>query len=99
MQTPFASYHLDSAKNNQIIDNRFEQVEKGVIVEDDGTIIEGNRFAATVGMPIAVGSEIREDSAAGAIKNTRIKNNTFIDKSIEQAIDIRTASKTATRIE
>ena len=98
-QTPFASYHLDSAKNNQIIDNRFEKVEQGVIIEDDGTIIEGNRFAATVGMPIAVGSEIREDSAAGAIKNTRIKNNTFIDKSIEQAIDIRTASKTATRIE
>ena len=98
-QTPFASYHLDSAKNNQIIDNRFEQVEKGVIVEDDGTIIEGNRFAATVGMPIAVGSEIREDSAAGAIKNTRIKNNTFINKSIDQAIDIRAASKTATRIE
>ena len=99
MQTLFASYHLDSAKNNQIIDNRFEQVEKGVIVEDDGTIIEGNRFAATIGMPIVVGSEIREESAAGAIKNTRIKNNTFINKSIEQAIDIRTASKTATHIE
>ena len=98
MQTPFASYHLDSAKNNQIIDNRFEQVEKGVIVEDDGTLIEGNRFAATVGMPIAVGSEIREDSAAGAIKNTRIKDNVFIDKSIEQAIHIRAASKTATHI-
>ncbi|MBH0005063.1 NosD domain-containing protein [Psychrobacter sp. SWN149] len=98
-QTPFASYHLDSAKNNQIIDNRFEQVEKGVIVEDDGTLIEGNRFAATVGMPIVVGSEIREESAAGAIKNTRIKDNVFIDKSIEQALSIRAASKTATHIE
>ena len=98
-QTPFASYHLDSAKNNQIIDNRFEQVEQGVIVEDDGTLIEGNRFAATVGMPIAVGSEIREESAAGAIKNTRIKDNIFIDKSIEQAIHIRAASKKATHIE
>ncbi|MBI0426172.1 NosD domain-containing protein [Psychrobacter sp. NG27] len=98
-QTPFASYHLDSAKNNQIVDNRFEQVEKGVIVEDDGTLIEGNRFAATVGMPIAVGSEIREESTAGAIKNTRIKSNIFIDKSIEQAIHIRAASKTATHIE
>ena len=98
-QTPFASYHLDSAKNNQIIDNRFERVEQGVIVEDDGTLIESNRFAATVGTPIVVGSEIREDSAAGAIKNTRIKNNTFIDKSMEQAIEIRAASKTATHIE
>ncbi|WP_314885926.1 right-handed parallel beta-helix repeat-containing protein, partial [Psychrobacter immobilis] len=35
-QTSFASYHLDSAKANQIIDNRFEQVEQGIIVEDDG---------------------------------------------------------------
>ena len=98
-QTPFASYHLDSAKDNQIINNRFEQVEQGIIVEDDGTLIKGNKFAANVRLPIIVGSEIREDSAAGAVKDTRIDNNTFIDKSIEQAIDIRPASKTATHIE
>ncbi len=98
-QTPFASYHLDSAKDNQIIDNQFAQVEQGIIIEDDGTLIRGNTFAADVRLPIKVGSKIREDSAAGAIKNTLIKNNTFTDKTIEQAIDIRVASKTATQIE
>ena len=98
-QTPFASYHLDSAKDNEIIDNRFEQVEQGIIVEDDGTLIAGNKFAANVRLPIYVGSEIREDSAAGAIKGTVIQNNVFIDKTAEQAIKIREASKTATHIE
>ncbi|HCI75050.1 MULTISPECIES: right-handed parallel beta-helix repeat-containing protein [unclassified Psychrobacter] len=98
-QTPFASYHLDSAKDNQIIDNRFEQVEQGIIVEDDGTLIASNKFAANVRLPIYVGSEIREDSAAGAIKETVIKNNIFTGKTAEQAIKIREASKTATHIE
>ena len=98
-QTPFASYHLDSAKDNQIINNRFEQVEQGIIVEDDGTLIKGNKFAANVRLPISVGSEIREQSTVGAIMNTQIKNNTFIDKSIEQAIEVSAASKTATHIE
>ncbi|MBF4490865.1 MULTISPECIES: right-handed parallel beta-helix repeat-containing protein [unclassified Psychrobacter] len=98
-QTPFASYHLDSAKDNQIINNRFGQVEQGIIVEDDGTLIKGNKFAANVRLPISVGSEIREQSTVGAIMNTQIKNNTFIDKSIEQAIEISAASKTATHIE
>ncbi|PJX27403.1 hypothetical protein CAP50_02580 [Psychrobacter sp. L7] len=98
-QTLFASYHLDSAKDNQIIDNQFTQVEQGIIVEDDGTLIRGNTFAADVRLPIQVGSKIREDTAAGPIKNTLIYNNTFIDKAIEQAIDIRAASKTAIQIE
>ncbi len=98
-QTPFASYHLDSAKDNQIIDNRFEQVEQGIIVEDDDTLISNNKFAATVGTAIIIGSEIREESNAGAIKGTIVKGNMFIDKTTEQAIKIREASKTATRIE
>ena len=98
-QTPFASYHLDSAKDNQIINNRFERVEQGIIVEDDGTLIKDNKFAADVRLPISIGSEIREDSAVGAVKNTLIKNNTFMNKTTEQAINIRPASKTATHIE
>ncbi|WP_201596934.1 right-handed parallel beta-helix repeat-containing protein [Psychrobacter fulvigenes] len=97
-KTLFASYHLDSAKDNQIIDNRFEQVEQGIIVEDDGTLISGNQFAATVGTPIVVGSKIREDSSAGAITGTVIIDNIFTDKTTKQAIKIRAASKTATEI-
>jgi len=97
-QTPFASYHLDSAKDNQIINNRFERVDQGIIVEDDGTLISDNQFANDVNVPIRIGSEIREDSPAGAIKNTLIKDNTFTNKTIEQAIKIRDASKTATEI-
>lgn len=98
-QTLFASYHSDSAKDNQIINNRFTQVEQGVIVEDDGTLIRDNTFAADVRLPIQVGSKIREDTAAGPVKHTLVNNNTFADKTIKQAIDIRAASKTATQIE
>ncbi|MEN6670012.1 right-handed parallel beta-helix repeat-containing protein [Psychrobacter sp. B38] len=98
-QTPFASYHMDSAKDNQIIDNRFEHVEQGIIIEDDDTLISGNQFAATVSAPISIGSEIREESQAGAVKGTVVRDNVFIDKTTEQAIKVREASKTATRIE
>ena len=97
-QTSRASYHLDSAKDNKIISNRFENVEKGVIVEDDGTLISDNKFAATVNMPISVGSEVREDSIAGAVKNTVIEGNSFDNKTIQQAIMIREKSKKATEI-
>ena len=98
-QTPFASYHLDSAKDNQIVDNRFVQVEQGIIIEDDNTLVSSNQFAATVDLPIRIGSEIREASQAGAIKGTVVRDNVFVDKTTEQAIKIREASKTATRIE
>lgn len=97
-QTPFARYHLDSATDNQIINNRFEQVQQGIIVEDDGTRIRGNQFAADVGTPIIVGSAVREDSAAGAVKDTVITENKFIGKTLAQAINVREASKTATHI-
>lgn len=97
-ETPFASYHLDSAKDNTITNNRFEQVEQGIIVEDEGTRISQNRFAASVKLPIEVGSEIREDSPAGAVTGTQIINNVFKDKTISQAIKITAASKKATDI-
>ncbi|MGM8885497.1 NosD domain-containing protein [Psychrobacter sp. 1U2] len=97
-QTLFASYHLDSAKDNSIINNSFEQVENGIIVEDDGTRIRDNRFADIVVTPITVGSEIREDSAAGAVSHTLIENNSFGNKSVAQAVKVRAASKTATEI-
>lgn len=97
-ETPFARYHLDSAKNNTISNNVFEQVNQGIIVEDDGTKIINNKFAATVDIPIMVGSKVRDESRAGAIKGTVIENNTFTDKTTEQAITIREASKTATKI-
>ena len=97
-QTPFSSYHLDSAKNNKIINNRFENVDQGIIVEDDGTLISDNNFAATVNIPISVGSEIREDSKAGAVKDTVIEGNSFDNKTIQQAIMIREKSKMATEI-
>ena len=67
----FASYHLDSAKDNQIINNQFTQVEQGVIVEDDGTLIRDNTFAADVRLPIQVGSKFA--------KNCRRASQTYTD--------------------
>lgn len=97
-ETLLARYHLDSAKNNSIVNNRFEQVEQGIIVEDDGTLISDNTFDATVAQPISVGSKIREASSAGAIKDTIIKDNTFMNKTLAQAIKITDTSKKATDI-
>ncbi len=58
--TAFARYHLDSAKNNQIMGNEFVNVDTGIIVEDDGTQIIGNDFRQVAGVPYKNGSEIRE---------------------------------------
>ena len=84
-ETPFASYYLDSAKDNRIIGNTFVNVDEGIIVEDDGTDIRGNDFTQINGTAIKVGSEIREKYANNAkgispqIQHTTIKDNMGIE--------------------
>ena len=41
---PVTAVHLDAASGNTIRDNDFEQVRHGVRVEDDDTVVAGNRF-------------------------------------------------------
>ena len=85
-ETGFASYYLDSAKDNRIIGNTFIDVDEGIIVEDDGTQIIGNDFTKIEGMAIKVGSPIRKKYAANIsgvtpdITDTVIKDNVGNDK-------------------
>lgn len=79
--TPLATYHLDSAKDNKILDNKFINVDRGVIVEDNGTQIIGNDFTQVQGRAITVGSRIRKKYAdrveglSPTIKGTVIERN------------------------
>lgn len=96
-KTLTARYHLDSAKDNQIIGNRFVDVMTGVIVEDDGTKIQDNTFTSTP-IAIKVGSKIREEITTehgGAVKNTTIKGNVLNGAKVQ----VRQASKGSTLIE
>lgn len=102
-ETLLASYHIDSAKDNQILGNTFIQVDTGIIVEDDGTQIINNDFTQAGGIAIKIGSEIREkyaDSGKGlqaAIQNTQIRNNRLAaNKSLAAQIQISVPSQAAT---
>lgn len=102
-QTAFASYHLDSAKNNKIIGNRFVNVDTGIIVEDDGTQIIANDFSQSGGTPVIVGSEIREkygnksNGISAELKNTRIDQNKFApNQPITNQLQISAVNKATT---
>lgn len=98
-ETATARYHLDSAKNNQIIGNKFIEVTKSVIVEDDGTLIQGNDFSKAGGLPVSVGATIREQTQYGAVVDTVIEGNTFGEgKPVGQQINISQASLPSTKI-
>lgn len=108
--TAFASYHIDSAKNNRIKGNTFIDIGNGIIVEDDGTEISGNDFRKVGGLAIKVGSKIREkyaDGKAGArsdiqagIKETIIRDNTFAsDKPMPRQILISKPSEPGTTLQ
>lgn len=93
------SYHHDSAKDNQIINNRFVNADKSVVVEDDGTLIKYNDFSKAMGQPITIGSKIREQTERGAVKNTKIIGNVFsASKPISEQISITKASQPLTQV-
>ena len=102
-ETLLASYHIDSAKDNQILGNTFIQVDTGIIVEDDGTQIINNDFTQAGNIAIKIGSEIREkyaDTSKGvlaAIQHTQIRNNRLAaNKPLAQQIQISTPSQATT---
>lgn len=46
VDVPFKVVHLDHAAGNTIRNNSFETVEIGVHIEDDGNLVDANRFAS-----------------------------------------------------
>lgn len=98
-QTWLASYHLDSAKDNRILDNRFVNVQRGIIVEDDGTLIQGNDFTQAAGTAVTVGSAVREASSVGAVRDTRLVGNQWhSQRPLSQQLVIRPKSVDLTQV-
>ena len=70
-------YYQDYARSNEVINNVFEGVEKGVIVEDDNNIISNNTFRGESRSDITIGTEIRSKYLHHPVQNTLVENNTF----------------------
>lgn len=73
------SYHLDEAEQNTIAQNTFDNVEQGIVIEDDNNVVRSNTFLPTVNKPITIGSMVRETSSEGVVKGNQINQNTFGD--------------------
>jgi len=73
------NFYQDYAKNNQVLDNTFENIHFGVIVEDDDNTVKGNSFTGTteVGFDIKVGTKYRTEKLAHPVTNTKIIGNHF----------------------
>ena len=71
-------YYEDFAKNNEIIDNIFEDVENGVILEDDDNTVSGNTFKGSVkDNDIIIGTKIRSEVLNRPAVRNIIKDNIF----------------------
>jgi hypothetical protein len=68
---------LDYAEDNVVRNNRFLEVTYGVRVEDDGALVEGNRFeASTTGKHgIVIGTPHRTSVLGRPVANTTLRNN------------------------
>lgn len=67
----------DFAKNNQVLNNTFENIRTSIIIEDDNSIANGNIFKGKSNIDIKVGTKYRTEKLSHPVKNTTIKNNTF----------------------
>ncbi|MCK5813290.1 MAG: right-handed parallel beta-helix repeat-containing protein [Cocleimonas sp.] len=70
-------YYEDFSRNNQIVSNVFNGVEKSIIVEDDNNIISNNTFTGESRVDLIIGTEIRSTYLNHPVKNTVVENNTF----------------------
>lgn len=70
-------YYQDYAKHNLISHNTFDDVKKGVIVQDDLNTISDNLFKGTTRNDVIIGSEIRTRQLSHPVTGTTVKNNRF----------------------
>lgn len=73
-------YYEDFAKNNQVLNNQFTNVNSGVKVEDDNTIVQGNIFSGTGFSNVTVGTKYRTEVLGRPVMNTLIDANEFISE-------------------
>ena len=76
-QTETTHFYEDFAKNNQVLNNTFNNVRTGVIVEDDNSIVRGNTFTGPAKNSISVGTHYRTTVLNNPVTNTLIDTNTF----------------------
>lgn len=70
-------YYQDYAKNNQVLNNRFTDVDDGIIIEDDGSLIQSNIFSGSADTDIRVGTKYRTKKLLNPVKATTIRDNQF----------------------
>ena len=70
-------YYEDFAKNNQVINNTFNNINAGIIVEDDNSVIQDNIFTDTAKNNIIVGTKYRTEVLSHPVTNTTIDSNQF----------------------
>ena len=70
--------HEDQADDNIVRDNTFEQVRYGVRVEDDGTVVAGNRFRGDLAesLAVVVGTRYRAELLGRPVVGTTVADNT-----------------------
>lgn len=70
-------YYEDFAKNNQVLNNTFNNLNAGIIVEDDNSVIQDNIFTGTAVNNIIVGTKYRTGVLSHPVTNTTIDGNQF----------------------
>ena len=76
-RTEDTAYYEDFAKNNQVLNNKFHNVIRGVNIEDDNSLIKGNVFTGAVNTNISVGTKYRTEELDRPVANTTIEENQF----------------------
>lgn len=77
VSSSFHRVHLDYARGNTVRNNRFENVQYGIRVEDDTATIVGNIFESTdtAHQAIIVGTRWRTENLGLPVVGTTIENN------------------------
>lgn len=70
-------YYQDYAKYNKVINNTFEDVEKGVIVEDDYNTVSNNHFKGESRNDVIIGSDVRSVHLNQPVTGTIVSSNIF----------------------
>ena len=70
-------YYEDFAKNNLVVNNTFNGVRTGVIVEDDDNIVRGNTFSGSSKYDVVIGTKYRTEKLSHPVTNIEVKSNTF----------------------
>jgi len=70
-------FYEDFAKNNQVLFNTFNNVNRAVVIEDDNNSVQNNTFTGKADFDVQVGTKYRTENLSNPVKGTKIENNAF----------------------